>query len=58
MRRVSDAMTTMLSNFIPSLRDGLFAKYQSPALKGRAKVMPTLRVAISSVSLFQAKTND
>jgi hypothetical protein len=32
--------------FIPSLRDGVFWKPLTPALKGRAKFIPTLRVEI------------
>jgi hypothetical protein len=56
MRRVSDAVTTMLSDFIPSLRDGLLvAKYQSAALKGRAKLMPTLRAQFTSANTFEAR---
>jgi hypothetical protein len=33
MRRVSDAMKTMLGNFIPSLRDGLFTENANPGLE-------------------------
>lgn len=43
----SDAMKTNLISFIPSRHDGsLLVSYCSPAVKGRAKFIPTLRVEL------------
>ena len=46
LRRVSDVMKDDLNClFIPSLRDGkIQLGWPGPALKDRAKIMPTLRV--------------
>ncbi len=44
-RRVSDAMSQKARSFIPSLRDGRHRLITIPALKGRATINATLRVA-------------